>query len=103
MKKICIMLFSIGIASCSPGDFASADRAELTDAELQERTAIEQIDFGSDDGDYSNDEECDDPRFNGPGMTTTTLLDEDIRNDASDCRAAYQAGQIMLETDKSAD
>lgn len=54
------------------------------------------IDFGTDSSQWSNDGECDDPRFRGPGMTTTTLLDADIRADATDCRSAYEAGQITL-------
>lgn len=53
-------------------------------------------DFGDDAGDWANDEECDDPRFEGAGMTTTTLLQEDIRHDATDCRAAWDKGEITL-------
>lgn len=54
------------------------------------------IDFGTDSSRWANDGECDDPRFRGPGMTTTMLLDSDIRADATDCRAAYEAGRITL-------
>ncbi|SEN30020.1 hypothetical protein SAMN04489859_100415 [Paracoccus alcaliphilus] len=54
------------------------------------------INFGTDAGDWANDNECDDPRFNGPGMTGTSLMDEDIRRDASDCLRAYRAGEIRL-------
>ncbi|MCK9488432.1 MAG: hypothetical protein M0Q42_03335 [Xanthomonadales bacterium] len=54
------------------------------------------IDFGDDASTWANDGECDDPRFTGPGMTSTPLLDEDTRHDASDCRRAFQAGQIRL-------
>jgi hypothetical protein len=53
-------------------------------------------DFGNDDGEWSNDDECDDPRFDGEGMTNTTLLQEDILHDATDCRAAWDAGTIQL-------
>lgn len=52
--------------------------------------------FGDDDGDFALDEECDDPRFNGKGMTVTELLAEDIMHDATDCRAAWEAGDIRL-------
>lgn len=52
------------------------------------------IDFGDDQSRWSNDGLCDDPRFEGGGMTQTPLLDTDIGHDASDCRAAYTAGQI---------
>ena len=44
----------------------------------------------------AEDGECDDPRFEGDGMSTTVLLDSDIRNDATDCLAAYQDGTITL-------
>lgn len=53
-----------------------------------------EVDFGTDDGMWANDDECDDPRFEGPGMTTTTLLEADILNDATDCRTAFEAGNL---------
>ena len=54
------------------------------------------VDFGADTSQWAKDGECDDPRFAGPGMTTTTLLDADIRADATDCKTAFDAGQITL-------
>ncbi|WP_100368730.1 hypothetical protein [Yoonia maricola] len=57
------------------------------------------IDFGNDEGDWSNDDECDDMRFAGPGMTTTPLLQDDIMRDATDCRTAYEAGLLTLSGD----
>ncbi len=59
------------------------------------------IDFGDDSGDWANDGECDDPRFEGPGMTATPLLDEDILRDATDCRTAFEAGQLSLRGERS--
>ena len=58
--------------------------------------AAQSIDFGDDSSTWANDGECDDPRFEGPGMTTTPLLDEDIMRDATDCRTAFKAGQLRL-------
>ena len=55
-----------------------------------------EVDFGDDTGEWANDGECDDMRFEGPGMTTTPLLFDDIQHDASDCRSAYMAGQLTL-------
>ncbi len=52
--------------------------------------------FGDDKGDYSNDGECDDPRFDGPGMTATDLLSDDVLHDASDCETAFKAGQLTI-------
>ena len=54
------------------------------------------IQWGDDNGAFANDGECDDKRFEGAGMTTTPLLDSDIKHDASDCRAAFQQGRLAL-------
>ncbi|MEO5705853.1 MAG: hypothetical protein ABIT10_11130 [Alteraurantiacibacter sp.] len=54
------------------------------------------VNFGDDNGDWSNDNECDDKRFTGPGMTSTVLLDADVGHDATDCRTAYEAGRLQL-------
>ncbi len=54
------------------------------------------MDFGDDTSQWSNDGECDDPRFEGEGMTDTPLVEADIGHDATDCRAAFQAGRIKL-------
>lgn len=54
------------------------------------------VNFGGDSGRYSKDGECDDMRFDGAGMTDTLLIDSDILHDASDCRAAFNAGRLTL-------
>ncbi|MEJ6396893.1 hypothetical protein [Yoonia sp. 208BN28-4] len=54
----------------------------------------QEVEFGDDSGDWSNDNECDDPRFEGPGMTQTPLLFDDVNRDASDCATAFYAGEI---------
>jgi hypothetical protein len=56
------------------------------------------IQWGDDNGKYAKDGECDDKRFTGPGMTTTPLLDSDIRHDATDCRSAYEQGRLELRS-----
>ncbi|ARO13753.1 putative protease ydgD [Ketogulonicigenium robustum] len=53
------------------------------------------INFGDDSGQWSNDGECDDWRFEGPGTSSIMLMD-DIMNDATDCRAACNAGRVFL-------
>ena len=58
--------------------------------------AIAGIDFGDDSSQWANDGECDDPRFEGQGMHGI-LLDEDLKRDASDCRAAFASGAIRLK------
>lgn len=57
------------------------------------------IDFGDDSGEWANDGECDDPRFEGEGMSTM-LIEDDLMVDASDCMAAYKSGSIRLEGTK---
>ena len=42
------------------------------------------IPYGDDSSPYANDGECDDKRFEGPGMTATILLDSDVGRDATD-------------------
>ena len=69
------------------------ERGRLT---LRGVDADGRIDFGDDTGDWANDGECDDMRFEGPGMTLTPLLFDDIMHDASDCRNAYKAGRLRL-------
>ncbi len=54
------------------------------------------IQWGNDTSKYAKDGECDDKRFSGAGMTTTPLLDSDISHDATDCRAAFEAGRLEL-------
>ena len=56
------------------------------------------IDFGDNSSSYANDDQCDDPRFEGPG-TASTLLDSDLEHDSADCKAAYEAGTIVLRED----
>ncbi|MGB3624739.1 MAG: hypothetical protein WA989_02860 [Henriciella sp.] len=53
------------------------------------------IDFGDDSGLWANDGECDDPRFEGVGATDVKD-DADLMADASDCRAAFLAGSVIL-------
>lgn len=93
MRTILLSIAVLPIAACGMG---GGDTTPLSEEEMQARTPASNVDFGSDSGDWTNDGECDDPRFKGPGMTSTPLLDEDIRADASDCRAAYERGELTL-------
>lgn len=54
------------------------------------------INFGDDASEWSNDGECDDPRFEGKGQTETTLLEADAYHDATDCLAAWKEGGLEL-------
>lgn len=55
------------------------------------------IQFGDDSSDWSNDGECDDPRFTGIGMADI-LLNENILSDASDCRTLADLDAIRLKS-----
>jgi hypothetical protein len=54
------------------------------------------MDFGDDSSEWNKDGECDDPRFQGPG-SAAELVDADLLKDATDCRAAYEAGTVTLK------
>lgn len=54
------------------------------------------IDWGDDASPYANDNECDDPRFDGPGVHSI-LLDSDRMHDATDCRTLFEQGRIHLK------
>jgi hypothetical protein len=57
---------------------------------------VEGIDFGDDSSEWANDDECDDPRFEGSAMAIG-LNDTNIRADATDCLNAYRAGNVQLK------
>ncbi|MEO0465787.1 MAG: hypothetical protein AAF216_04540 [Pseudomonadota bacterium] len=54
---------------------------------------IDAIDFGDDTSDWTFDYECDDPRFEGPGMALDPV-ETDVKADASDCRSLFMMGQV---------
>ena len=74
--------------------------AGSTPADITIASPIDAIDFGDDSSEWANDGECDDPRFKGEG-SAEELLDADIRKDATDCKAAYEAGTVSLADDNS--
>jgi hypothetical protein len=53
------------------------------------------VSFGDNSSSYANDNICDDPRFEGPGVAST-LLDSDLEHDSADCQALYEQGKIVL-------
>lgn len=75
--------------------FNSSANNEIIEPKQTESITHAGIDFGTDSGIWANDDECDDPRFSGEGMSDV-LLDSDIKADASDCKAAFIAGKITL-------
>lgn len=93
MRKLLAVALLMTLAAC--GEAPAEDAASAAPQALAATTAI---DFGDDNGDWANDNECDDKRFIGAGMTATVLLDEDIGHDATDCRTAYEAGTLQLRS-----
>ncbi|WMT88959.1 hypothetical protein NO932_18435 [Pelagibacterium sp. 26DY04] len=53
------------------------------------------IDFGDDSSTFANDQQCDDPRFEGPGAAMVLSPVDEMR-DATDCQAAFEAGEVTL-------
>lgn len=51
--------------------------------------------FGDDSSGFANDGECDDPRFQGPGMAFGSSSNH-LFKDATDCRTQFEAGMISL-------
>ena len=68
--------------------------ASLLSASLSIPAFADDVNFGDDASRFAKDGECDDMRFDGPGMTDTLLIDSDILHDATDCRAAYNQGRL---------
>jgi hypothetical protein len=86
-----------------PLDEAITDPEDIDPASLDSTASdgviFNGIKFGDDGGRWANDGECDDPRFEGEGMTDTRLLSEDAMHDATDCLAAWKTGKLMLARD----
>ena len=62
----------------------------------QSQTPGWSIDFGDDAGQFSQDGDCDDPRFEGAGMSLPAGVADQRGRDATDCRRLYDAGRIRL-------
>ena len=57
------------------------------------------VDFGDDSGDYANDGDCDDTRFEGDRGRGALDNDSHIMRDATDCRNLFLAGRISLDAE----
>ncbi|MCL4187891.1 MAG: hypothetical protein KJZ85_09800 [Rhodobacteraceae bacterium] len=63
--------------------------------EARAATDCSRLDFGNDVGEYVNDGECDDPRFEGVGVASG-LTRDNVGQDATDCRRLCGWGMIFL-------
>ena len=59
-------------------------------------TADWSIDFGDDSGEFAREGECDDPRFEGDGMSLPSGVFGERGRDAADCRQLHDEGRIRL-------
>lgn len=60
-------------------------------------TQCASIDFGADSGEFVNNGECDDPRFEGLG-SSAVVIPADSGADASDCRRLCDLGAVSLRS-----
>lgn len=81
----------------SPDETNKADAAPQSYGPPETSTMFNGVEFGDDQSRWSGDGECDDPRFEGKGMTSTPLLEKDTLHDASDCLAAWKTGELKLK------
>ena len=63
-------------------------------------TRCDLIDFGDDSSEYAMDSECDDPRFEGPGVASG-VNELNLRSDATDCSRLCDFGVIGLRDYRS--
>lgn len=64
----------------------------------EQNTEVSDIDFGEDAGTYANDDACDDARFEEDGDNWDYQRSH-VLQDATDCRTAYEAGELTLYLD----
>lgn len=81
---------SMGILLVGCGAATGGTSADGADSDT---AAADIFAMGNDSGDYPNDGECDDVRFQGEGMATVLNTDW-IGLDASDCQQLLDAGRI---------
>lgn len=92
------LILGLVIAAALAGCEETTSSANKPTVAAGQNLKIDGISFGDDSSRWAKDDECDDPRFEGPGMTETTLLASDILHDATDCAVAYRAGKLRLRS-----
>ena len=80
----------------APTDRMPLDSTVGTSPGAQPPTLGGSIDFGDDTGSFARDGDCDDPRFQGIGMSLPSGVSGEHGHDATDCRLQYDAGRISL-------
>ncbi|MFT4813412.1 MAG: hypothetical protein ACI9WR_000715 [Paracoccaceae bacterium] len=89
-------LNSTVLAKLAITEYGQASWADLDiGSESATMTSTSTVEFGDDASSWANDDECDDPRFQGQGMAGE-LNDADLLHDATDCRGFFERGLISL-------
>lgn len=90
--------YAIWVGSYDEDDSPNTALLRITEREpvsTINTTSADSIYWGDDSRPYSNNGECDDPRFLGDSVAPNNVI-EDRYRDASDCRALYEAGKIHI-------
>ena len=69
-----------------------------TDTQASDTGPTPDIEYGDDSGSYANDGACDDARFKSDGDDWSYQRSHVLR-DATDCKAAFESGEITLLLD----
>lgn len=80
----------------APGTIVIPKPADTPAAPPATNTGTAAIDFGDDSSQWAKDGECDDPRFGG-AASAQELETVDVKHDATDCKAAVQAGTVTFK------
>lgn len=96
-----VFIAALALTACGgPQDEDPTAKAEdnAKPASVESASVSKALDFGDDNGNWPNDGMCDDPRFEGP-KAGDGQIDEDIGHDATDCKAAFEAGLVTRTYD----
>ncbi|MEP0191338.1 MAG: hypothetical protein ABJP70_12020 [Erythrobacter sp.] len=85
-------------------DNIGKDASDCRNAVLEKKISYNPLftqpeNYGDDASDYAKDGECDDIRYTGEYGSDAIYVVSDIGHDASDCRAAVEAGEARWQGD----
>lgn len=87
---------SIGKDASDCGAALKAEKISVDPMHAQPSDA-NPINFGDDASQFANDGQCDDIRFAGSDAAEMVFIAEDVGHDASDCKAAFDAGNVKWQ------
>ncbi len=85
-------------------DNIGKDASDCRNAVLEKKISYDPLftqpeNYGDDASEHAKDGECDDIRYTGEYAAATIFVVSDIGHDASDCRAAVEAGEARWQGD----